>query len=252
MPAPVISGQLLTDYAITTEEPTTARVTITNTPTQQWVSINNRAFKLSQYSGTTYQCEIYGYQIGTIAAGSVTFFALNALGGPAPAVAASAITVSHPTRTSYTIKKVIDRLVYLCKTPSEYGGGNHLGRYNIVQDLTPALANGGKLIMPVIWIRATRMTVEPPAIGDVDDTMNVIMQLTVIDHTDETTGTEAFYKADEEIRYLFRQNPHLQIGDDSFLIDNSTIQAVKFPEYRNGFFDDEMTIDVLLKIDQRS
>jgi hypothetical protein len=78
------------------------------------------------------------------------------------------------------------------------------------------------------------------------------MQFTVIDHTDETTGTEAFYKADEEIRYLFRQNPHLQIGDDSFLIDNSTIQAVKFPEYRNGFFDDEMTIDVLLKIDQRS
>ncbi len=252
MPVPVISSQQLSDYAITTEEPTVATAVITNSPTLAFVFINNRSFRMMQYSGTTYRADIYGYQTGTVTASAVTFLAYNGTGASAIATAGSTLTVTKPTRGTYGIQKVIDRLIYLLKNSSEYGGDNISETYNVVSDFSDELMNGQRLVKPVIWIRGIRETVEAATINDIDDTINVLIQFTVIDNIDNTTKMEKYYKVDSAIRYMIRANPNLQIADDAFLIDTSTVQGTRFPTWENGYFMGEMNIDVLFRIDQRS
>lgn len=216
MPAPAISGQVLSDYSITTEESTVATAVVTNTPTWVVVVINNIPFRMLQYSGTTYKCEIFGYDIGTLSAGTVSFMANNSSGGDLE-VAASTLTVTTPTLSTFGIGKVIERAIYLIKTPSEYGGNQKLTEYNVVKDLDGSLFDGkGMPKSPILWIHALRDTSEPRSMDETTDILTVPIQFTIIRPVSDNTNTDVFYDTEAALLFLFDSNPNLQIDQVRF------------------------------------
>lgn len=251
MAAPVISSQALSDYAITTEEYTTASCVVTNTPTWIMAVANNIPFLMSQYSGTTYAVELPGYKIGLVSAGTITFIAVNGDGKDIE-VAPSTLTVTSPASPIFGLDKVIERYVYLLKHPDEYGGNNVLTRYNIVKDFDGTLFNGNSLKMPVIWVHSLRDTVVPRSVDGELDIIQATIQFTVINTVSDTTNTKTFYDTEQAIRYLISTNPHLEIGDSASLIEYSKHVQTRFPEWDRGYFSNDMDIDIQVMIDTRS
>jgi hypothetical protein len=94
MPAPVISSQILSNYAINEGQQIVASASVTNIPDAVAVIINNKAFNMSApLTPGAYVAIIDGLDIGICAGITARFIATNALGG-AEANAPSALTVT--------------------------------------------------------------------------------------------------------------------------------------------------------------
>jgi hypothetical protein len=255
MAAPAITGQVLSDYAITTEEYTTAECVVANTPTDVLVVVSDgrlsSSYIMFQYSGTTYRREIWGHELGMVESATVRFIAVNADGGDIES-APSTISVTRPSYPMFDVDAVIDRLVYLAKHPEEYGGDNTLASYNVVKDFSGQLFSGSSLVKPVLFIHSIRETVDTRAIDQSIDVIKATIQFTVIRMLSDTTGTAGFYDANRAIRFLIRNNPRLQISGNSFLANHSKVANTRYPEWDKGYFSNEMNIDVEFQIDTRS
>jgi len=81
MAVPVISAPATSDNNITTSESTIFTVDIANAPTYVSVRVNGVDFAMTLSAGTTYTSgSILGSKIGTVAAGTILFTAINADG----------------------------------------------------------------------------------------------------------------------------------------------------------------------------
>jgi len=249
MPAPAISSQALSDYAITTEEYTAASCIVTNTPIYVYCIIDGIPFPMYQYSGTTYRREIFGYDIGIVSAETVTFIAINATGSDME-VAGSTISVTSPIISTFGISKVTSRLLYLIKHPEEYGGNNTLPQYNTFKDF------GGlpkDIKEPIIWVHPIRTIPSDVSIDDDANMLKTTVQLTVNRILSDTnTNLDAFLDAEAAVRYLISNNPHLEISNQSSLVEHSKITNVTYPDLERGYFTHEMKIDIEFIIDTRS
>jgi hypothetical protein len=230
MAAPSISSQQLDDYAITTEETTTASCSVSNTPSQVLVYVNGLAYALSNTTGTTYSKILKGTEIGLVTTGTVRFVATNADGGDQED-AGSTLTVSAPTLPKAVEVEIAERLI---QKFNELDTTNEAFKSIKTKSYAPPRPEdwSNSNLFPYLWIKFKGANIEHDHVGDGTDLRFNPLEIELEFHRTNIRKADFdwFFNMRRNLTRMQERDPDLKLSDEYFIVEDFEITRVRYPD----------------------